>query len=144
MTPYLICPVKSQNSRSFEFRLFNVDTACEPNSVFTLKEIQVRYHYAQCAVSSRSNIQCLIDFGISNFRLPVPGPRLRNQRNLQRHRPFRRISRVGLQTSLQAEGKIYTKWGPVALEKYRVGHLLADLGWVDLDLESSQAGGPLL
>ena len=27
---------------------------------------------------------------------------------------------------------------------YRVGHLLADLGWVDLDLESSQAGGPLL
>ena len=27
---------------------------------------------------------------------------------------------------------------------YRAGHLLADLGWVDLDLESSQAGGPLL
>lgn len=41
MTPYLICPVKSQNSRSFEFRLFNVDTACEPNSVFTLKEVQI-------------------------------------------------------------------------------------------------------
>ena len=30
------------------------------------------------------------------------------------------------------------------LLEYRVGHLLADLGWVDLDLESSQAGGPLL
>ena len=28
--------------------------------------------------------------------------------------------------------------------RYRVGHLLADLGCVDLDLESSQAGGPLL
>ena len=28
--------------------------------------------------------------------------------------------------------------------RYRVGHLLADLGWVDMDLESSQAGGPLL
>ena len=27
---------------------------------------------------------------------------------------------------------------------YRVGHLLADPGWVDLYLESSQAGGPLL
>ena len=27
---------------------------------------------------------------------------------------------------------------------YRVGHLLADLGLVDLDLESSQAGGPLM
>ena len=26
----------------------------------------------------------------------------------------------------------------------RVGHLLADLGWDDLDLESSQASGPLL
>ena len=29
-------------------------------------------------------------------------------------------------------------------QKYRVGHLLADLGWVDLDFESSQAGEPLL
>ena len=27
---------------------------------------------------------------------------------------------------------------------YRVAHLLADLGWVDSDLRSSQAGGPLL
>ena len=27
---------------------------------------------------------------------------------------------------------------------YSVGHLLTDLGWVDLDLESSQADGPLL
>ena len=27
---------------------------------------------------------------------------------------------------------------------YRVGHLLADLGWVDLDMGSSKAGGPLL
>ena len=27
---------------------------------------------------------------------------------------------------------------------YRVGHLLADMNWVNLDLESSQAGGPLL
>ena len=27
---------------------------------------------------------------------------------------------------------------------YRVGQVVADLGWVDLDLGSSPAGGPLL
>ena len=32
----------------------------------------------------------------------------------------------------------------VFLARYRVGHLLEDLGWDDLDLGSSRAGGPLL
>ena len=54
------------------------------------------------------NSSMFTDLGISNVRLPVPGPRLRDQRDLQRHRPFRRIPRVGLQTSVQAEGKLYS------------------------------------
>ena len=110
MTPYLICPVGAQHHR--QLSLFDVDTTCEPNSVFTLKEIQVRFIHtcASLAIKNFFNfysfiIDCLLDCGNAFICLPVSGPRVHNERNLQRRRSLWRFSRIRLQESVQAEGK---------------------------------------
>ena len=110
MTPYLICPVGAQHPR--QLSLFDVDTTCEPNSVFTLKEIQVCFRHKHNFYSFTCIINCLPDCGNALLCLSVPGPRVHNERHLQRHRSLRRISRVRLQEGVQAQGK-KTRYKPI-------------------------------
>ena len=63
-------------------------------------------------------------------------------KNFHFHPPFPHLS--SLKKCWQGE-MCSTNFFPLITHlQGRVRHLLADLGWVDLDLESSQAGGPLL